>query len=91
MLVELAVICLWVIGGAAVVMAAIMALVSSRLGRRSKAAGEWPHRSCAEVTAESGPLHLMGISAPGPHGMLRGRLSGLSASGTATGSCATSG
>ncbi len=76
MLVELAVILLWFIGGAAVIMAAIMVLVSSRLRRRSQVAGEWPQRSCAEVTAESGPLHLTGISAPGPHGMLRSRLAG---------------
>lgn len=76
MLVQLAVIFLWFIGGAAVIMAAIMTLVSCRLRRRSQAAGAWPHRSCAEVTAESGPLHLNGISAPGPQGMLRARLSG---------------
>jgi hypothetical protein len=76
MLVELAVIFLWFIGGAAVIMAAIMVLVSSRLHRRSKVAGEWPRRSCAEVTAESGPLHLTGIGAPGPQGMLRSRLTG---------------
>ncbi|HEY7012835.1 MAG TPA: hypothetical protein VH480_08775 [Streptosporangiaceae bacterium] len=75
MLVELAVIFLWFIGGAAVIMAAIMILVGSRLRRRSQAAGEWPNRSCAEVTAESGPLHLNGVSAPGPQGMLQARLS----------------
>jgi hypothetical protein len=75
MLVQLAVIFLWFIGGAAVIMAAIMILVSSRLRRRSQAAGEWPNRSCAEVTAASGPLHLNGFSAPGPRGMLQARLS----------------
>jgi hypothetical protein len=76
MLVELAVFFLWFIGGAAVIMAAIMMLVSSRLRRRSQQASEWPHRSCAEVTAASGPLHLNGMTAPGPQGMLRARLSG---------------
>ena len=76
LLVRLAVYVLWLVGGFAVIAAAIMIAVSSRLRRRSRVAGERPHLTCAEVTAESGPLHLTGISAPGPDGMLRARLSG---------------
>jgi hypothetical protein len=75
LLVQLAVYALWFVGAAALIMAAIMFLVSSRLRQRSRVASEWPQLACAQVTAEAGPLHLNGLTGPGPQGLLRSRLS----------------
>jgi len=72
----LAVYLLWFVGGCAVIMAAIMGVTAATLRRRGRAASRWPRYACAQVHPEAGPLHLSGASAPGPAGLLRGRLSG---------------
>jgi len=74
-LLQLAGYLLWIPGGFAITAASILALVSFRLRHRGQAAEAWPRRTCGQVHAGSGPLHLHGASAPGPAGLLRGCLS----------------
>ena len=67
---------LWIPGGFAMIAAVILACVGSSLSRRGREAASWPQSGCAQVRAGSGPVHVHGTSAPGPRGMLSGRLSG---------------
>jgi hypothetical protein len=68
---------LWIPGLFAVVAAVILPVVSSGLSRRSRAAASWPRIGCGQVRAVGDePVHVHGASAPGPAGLLRGRLSG---------------
>lgn len=67
---------LWIPGGFAILAAVILACAGSSLSRRGREAASWPESACAQVRAGSGPVHVHGTSAPGPRGMLSGRLSG---------------
>jgi hypothetical protein len=70
---------LWIPALFAVIAAVILPVVGSGLSRRGRVAASWPQRSCAEVRAwprGPEPVHVSGVSAPGPRGVLRGRLSG---------------
>jgi hypothetical protein len=75
-LLRLAAYLLWIPGLFAVIAAVILPVVSSGLSRRSRVAGSWPRIGCGEVRAGDEPVHVHGASAPGPAGLLRGRLSG---------------
>ncbi len=67
---------LWIPGGFAMVAAVILRAVGASLSRRGRDAASWPQSGCAQVRPGSGPIHVQGTSAPGPQGMLSGRLSG---------------
>lgn len=67
---------LWIPGGFAIIAAVILPVVGSSLSHRGRDAASWPQSDCAQVRPGSGPIHLHGTSAPGPRGMLSGRLSG---------------
>jgi len=70
---------LWIPALFAVIAAVILPVVGSGLSRRSRVAASWPQRSCAEIRARPRgpePVHVHGVSAAGPRGVLRGRLSG---------------
>ena len=70
---------LWIPGLFAVIAAVILPVVSSGLSRRSRVAASRPQIGCGEVRAGGvgpGPVHVHGASAPGPPGLLHGRLSG---------------
>ena len=60
----------------AVIAAVILPVVGSGLSRRSRVAASWPQIGCAQVQAGPEPVRVHGASAPGPRGLLRGRLSG---------------
>ena len=76
LLLRLAAYVLWIPGGFAIIAAVILPVVGSGLSRRSGAAAPWPRAGCAQVLPGSGPRHVHGTSAPGPRGLLTGRLSG---------------
>ena len=76
LLLRLAAYVLWIPGGFAVIAAVILPVVGSGLSRRSRDAAPWPRVGCAQVAAGAGPRHVHGASAPGPRGLLSGRLSG---------------
>ena len=76
---------LWIPGLFAVIAAVILPVVSSGLSRRSRVAASWPLVGCGQAGAGgvagaegvgAEPVHVHGASAPGPRGLLRGRLSG---------------
>ena len=67
---------LWIPGGFAIIAAVILPVVGSRLSRSGRDAASWPQAGCAQARPGSGPVHVHGTSAPGPRGMLSGRLSG---------------
>jgi hypothetical protein len=70
---------LWIPALFAVIAAVVLPVVGSGLSRRSRVAASWPQRSCAEVRSwprGPEPVHVHGACAPGPRGVLRGRLSG---------------
>ena len=67
---------LWIPSGFAIIAAVILPVVGSRLSRSGRDAASWPQAGCAQVRPGSGPVHVHGTSAPGPRGMLSGRLSG---------------
>ncbi len=67
---------LWIPSGFAIIAAVILPVVGSRLSRSGRDAASWPQAGCAQVRPGSGPVHVHGASAPGPRGMLSGRLSG---------------
>jgi len=67
---------LWIPSGFAIIAAVILPVVGSRLSRSGRDAASWPRAGCAQVRPGSGPVHVHGTSAPGPRGMLSGRLSG---------------
>lgn len=73
---------LWIPGGLAIIAAVIMPVVGSGLSRRGRVAAAGPRLSCAKVRARAGrrgastPVHVHGVSAAGPAGLLSGRLSG---------------
>jgi hypothetical protein len=67
---------LWIPGLFAIIAAVILPVVSSGLSRRSRVAASWPQIGCGEVRAGPEPVHVHGASAPGPAGLLNGRLSG---------------
>ena len=73
---------LWIPGLFAVIAAVILPVVSSGQSRRGRVAASWPQIGCGQVRAAGvggmgdEPVHVHGASAPGPSGLLRGRLSG---------------
>jgi len=70
---------LWIPGLFALIAAVILPVVGSGLSRRSRVAASWPRIGCGQVrVGQVGdePVHIHGASAPGPAGLLRGRLSG---------------
>ena len=67
---------LWIPALFALIAAVILPVVGSGLSRRSRVAASWPQIDCAQVRAGPEPVHVHGASAPGPRGLLRGRLSG---------------
>jgi hypothetical protein len=67
---------LWIPALFAVIAAVILPVVGSGLSRRGRVAASWPQIGCAQVRPGSEPVHVHGASAPGPRGLLRGRLSG---------------
>jgi hypothetical protein len=66
---------LWIPSGFAIIAAVILPVVGSRLSRSGRDAATWPQAGCGQVRPRSGPVHVHGTTAPGPHGMLSGRLS----------------
>lgn len=67
---------LWIPGGFAIIAAVILPVVGSSLSHRGRDAASWPQSGCAQVRPGFGPVHVRGTCAPGPRGMLTGRLSG---------------
>jgi hypothetical protein len=67
---------LWIPSGFAIIAAVILPVVGSRLSRSGRDAATWPQAGCGQVRPRSGPVHVHGTIAPGPQGMLSGRLSG---------------
>jgi hypothetical protein len=67
---------LWIPGGFAIIAAVILPVVGSSLSHRGREAASWPQSGCAQVRPGFGPIHVHGTCAPGPRGMLTGRLSG---------------
>ena len=77
-LVQATAVVLWIPATAAVIMALILLLVSTRLSTRSRIAARFPRFGCGQVRAGPGPLHVRGTSAPGPAGPLHSALTGTS-------------